>query len=118
MLSIFPSKDKSTIAIEFAGKATKEDAQNLDRYVQNNFEENEKFNFLAIMHDIDGMTAKGIVNGVKFDVKRWKQFNKFAVISDKKWIEELAEAGTHLPGIKARHFNKGQENEAWDWIKK
>ncbi|PLT32087.1 STAS/SEC14 domain-containing protein [Bacillus sp. V5-8f] len=71
-----------TIAIEFDGKATKEDAMILDNYVRSNFQENEKFNILAIMHGLDGMTVRGIVDGVKFDAKRWMQFNKFAVISD------------------------------------
>lgn len=88
----------------------------MDDYVQSNLQDNQKFNILAVMDGVDGMTPKGIVDGLKFDAKRWKQFNKFAVISDKKWIGALTELGSYLPGIKAKYFEKNEVEEAWEWV--
>ncbi|HAQ06604.1 MAG TPA: STAS/SEC14 domain-containing protein, partial [Bacillus bacterium] len=86
MIEILHSRDPSTIALVFSGKATEQDAEVLDGYVKVSFKEDEKFNILAIMKDVDGSTFKGMIDGVTFDMKRWSQFNKFAVISEKDWI--------------------------------
>ncbi|WP_267897311.1 SpoIIAA family protein [Peribacillus saganii] len=55
---------------------------------------------------------------ISIHAKRWKQFNKFPVISEKEWIGTLAELGNYLPGIKSKHFKKEELEQAWDWITK
>lgn len=117
MLNFLPSRDEYTIAVEFDGKATKEDAQKLDEYAKEQFGEDQKFNILAIMHDVDGTTLKGMTQGIKVDAKNWNQFRKFAVVSEKNWIQWAGELGNYLPGIEAKHFEKNQVEEAWNWIK-
>ncbi|WP_077625045.1 STAS/SEC14 domain-containing protein [Sediminibacillus massiliensis] len=117
MLSFLPSQDDHTIAVEFEGKATKEDAEKLDLQVNQKFGDKEKFNILAVMHDIEGTTLKGMTEGMKFDTKRWNQFRKFAVVSNKDWLETSAGIGSYLPGVTAEHFKKDQLDEAWQWIK-
>lgn len=117
MLIIIPSRDDNTIAVEFNGQATKEDAEKLDRYVKEKFPGNLKFNVLAIMHDVDGSSFRGAVQGMKFDAKRWSQFQKFAVVTDKKWIQTVAAIGNYLPSIEAKQFDKDQIEQAWQWIK-
>ncbi|PLT28445.1 STAS/SEC14 domain-containing protein [Peribacillus deserti] len=118
MLTFLQSKDEFTIAVEFDGKATEEDAKKLDQFVEQRYSEQTHFNILAVMHGVEGSTLRGLVHGLKFDAKRWKQFNKFAVISEKNWLKNAAELGNILPGIKSEHFNKNQIEEAWDWVMK
>ncbi|MFT9849960.1 SpoIIAA family protein [Aneurinibacillus sp. REN35] len=116
MLLIHPSREESTVVVEFSGTATQDDAQRLDRHVKERFSEDEAFNILAIIQDIDGSTVKGMTSGIKFDAKRWKQFNKIAVVSEKKWLDTLTELSSYLPGIDSRHFEKDQLDEAWNWL--
>lgn len=115
MITFLPSKSTSSIAVEFTGRATKEDAVLLDERVAQSFN-GDKFNVLAIVHDIDGMTWKGIIDGVQFDAKHWSQFQKFAIVSDEKWIGTAANLGHYLPGIKAKQFNSNEVEEAWEWL--
>jgi hypothetical protein len=117
MLTFIPSRDESTIAVEFSGTATKEDAEKLEQYVRERFGENQEFNIFAKMHDVDGTTLMGMAYGMKFDAKRWSQFRKFAVVTDLKWLEAVTELGRFLPGLEARHFDKGEEEAAWVWLK-
>ncbi|PLR95726.1 STAS/SEC14 domain-containing protein [Bacillus sp. T33-2] len=117
MITFRPSRDLSTIALEFEGNATKQDAEKLDDYVKTSFTEDQKFNILAVIHDVDGSTLRGVVDGVKFDAKRWRQFNKFAVVSELDWLAAMTMLGNYLPGIEAKHFGQDQIEEAWDWIK-
>ncbi|MGP4079086.1 STAS/SEC14 domain-containing protein [Pseudalkalibacillus sp. R45] len=117
MFEILPSQDPKTIALEVHGKAGEEDVNKLDQYVEANFGNDEDFNVLAIFGELDGTTFKGLVEGMKFDTKRWDQFNKFAVVSEKSSIEKFTKLGDHLPGITSKHFDKDEEVEAWKWIK-
>ncbi|PLR79575.1 STAS/SEC14 domain-containing protein [Bacillus canaveralius] len=116
MITTLPSDNPSTSTLEFDGKSTKEDAEKLDNYVKTHFADNQEFNILAIIHDIDGSTLKGVVAGVEFDAKRWRQFNKFAVVNEKNWLAALTMLGNYLPGIEAKHFDKHQLEEARRWI--
>ncbi|MCG3418541.1 STAS/SEC14 domain-containing protein [Oceanobacillus jordanicus] len=108
MITFLPSKSTSSIAVEFTGRATKEDAALLDERVAQSFN--------GDVHDIDGMTWKGIIDGVQFDAKHWSQFQKFAIVSDEKWIGTAANLGHYLPGIKAKQFNSNEVEEAWEWL--
>ncbi|WP_093210279.1 STAS/SEC14 domain-containing protein [Sediminibacillus albus] len=116
MLSFLPSQDEKTIAVQFTGEAVKEDAERLEKHVQEYFPQGGSFNVLAIMHDVEGSTLKGMVKGMKFDAKHWEQFNKFAVVSDKKSIKSFADIGRYLPGITVKQFDKDGLARAWDWL--
>ncbi|MFC2947011.1 SpoIIAA family protein [Virgibacillus sediminis] len=118
MFRILPSRDPSTICVEVEGKATGEDAEKMDQHVKETFGENEPFNILAIIKHIEGTTLQGLMKGPKVDAKRWDQFRKFAVVSEKKWIETSVKIGDILPGVTTKHFGKNELEEAWDWIKR
>ena len=116
MIDFIPSRDETTIAVEFSGKATKEDAELLDKTAQEKFGKEEKFNIYAVMQNVDGTSLKGMIDGMKVDAKRWKQYNKIAVISDKDWIQKAGGLGDYLPGIEVEHFEKNESEAAWEWL--
>lgn len=118
MFEIIPSRDSSVIAVEVKGEATGADAKVVDQYAEEHYGQNEKFNVFAVIHELKGMTLEGLLKGMKTDAKRWNQFRKFAVVSDKNWIETSAKAAAVLPGIEVKVFEKNQTDEAWDWLKK
>lgn len=116
MLEILKSRDPSTVALSFEGKAAKEDAERLDEHVKVHFKENEKFNVLAFIKEIEGTSIPGMINGLKVDMKRWNQFNKFAVISENDLVGNIASLANYLPGLRVKYFSENQVEEAWEWI--
>lgn len=116
MLEILKSRDPFTVVISFEGKATKEDAMRMDEHVKVHFKENEMFNVLAFIKEIDGTNIPGLINGLKVDMKRWNQFNKFAIISDQDLVGNLASLANYLPGLRVKYFKEDQVEEAWEWI--
>lgn len=117
MFKFLPSRNPSVIALEIDGKATGEDAQKLGQYVKENFGEHKNFHVFAIIQGLDGATWKGLIEGPKFDAKHWNQFKKFAIVSEKKWVESAVKVGDYLPGVTTAHFDKDQVDKAWDWLK-
>ena len=49
-------------------------------------------------------------------MKRWNQFNKFAIISDQDLVGNLASLANYLPGLRVKYFKEDQVEEAWEWI--
>ncbi len=116
MLTFLPSKDPSTIAVEMSGKSTEEDARKLDKFIKENLLDGKEFNLLAVVDNVDGASLKGLAQGIKFDTKRINQFNKIAIVADKSWSTMIATLSNFVPGIKAKHFETGKLDEAWNWI--
>ncbi|QFK72015.1 STAS/SEC14 domain-containing protein [Pradoshia sp. D12] len=116
MLTFLPSKDPSTIAVEMYGKSTEEDARKLDNFVKENLLDGKEFNLLAVIENVDGASLKGLAEGIKFDTKRMNQFNKIAIVADQSWSNMIATLSNLVPGIKAKHFDSDQLDDAWNWI--
>lgn len=117
MLTLVPSKDMETIALEFHGKATEEELEKLDKVIQEKFDDKGKFNIYLIVHYFDGASFQSMLEGMKMDVKRWSQYHKMAIISEERWLKPMAEFSNLLPGIKAEHFKMDEMEKAWEWIK-
>ncbi|TWT02504.1 STAS/SEC14 domain-containing protein [Planomicrobium sp. CPCC 101079] len=117
MLTLVPSKDTRTIAVEVNGKVKKEDMEKLDKVIQEKFAEDGEFNVYAVIYDFDGASFKAAAEEVKIDVKRWSQYAKMVVVSDSKGLKGLTDASGYLPSVKTKHFPLNEMEEAWEWIK-
>lgn len=116
MLTLVPSKDMKTIAVEIEGQVSKDELLKLDKVIQEKFAEKGEFNLYAILYHFEGASFKALVEELKIDAKRWEQYNKLAVISEDAKIEKFVEAGDVLPSIKTKHFDINQMEAAWEWI--
>ncbi|ANU09128.1 hypothetical protein A1A1_00490 [Planococcus antarcticus DSM 14505] len=116
MLSFVPSKDTETIAIEFEGTATREDAAKIDKIIQDKFADKGKFNIYAIINDVQDSTFTGFGESMQVNMEAWNQFHKFAVISSTHLTDQLAEMEKLLPKLKVKHFEMDEMNKAWEWI--
>ncbi|GGF29027.1 hypothetical protein GCM10010954_30180 [Halobacillus andaensis] len=117
MFTILPSQDPSTIVVEVKGEATGRDALHLDEYIETQFKDEDRFNVIAYIKEMNGITQQGLLKGMKVDAKRWKQFDKFAIISHKDWITASAKVGKYLPGIQVEVFEDKEQEKAWKWMK-
>ncbi|WP_394120993.1 STAS/SEC14 domain-containing protein [Planococcus donghaensis] len=116
MLSFVPSKDTETIAIEFEGTATREDALKIDKIIQEKFEDKGKFNIYAVINGVEDAVFTGLGESMQVNMDAWNQFHKFAVISSTHLKEQLAEMESLLPKLEVKHFQMDEMNEAWEWI--
>lgn len=116
MLSFVPSKDTETIAIEFEGAATKEDALKINKIIQEKFADKGKFNIYAVINEVEGTAFTGFEDSLQVNMDAWNQFHKFAVISSTHMMDQVAEMENLLPKLEVKHFQMDEMNEAWEWI--
>lgn len=117
MLTFIPSQDSQTIAFEVEGTVTKEDLQELEREIGKRFSKEQPFNAYAVIGQVKMPTVNALIEEGKIDLKRWSQYNKLAVVSEKNWLGPIINLGDFLPGIEAKHFKAKEAEQAWDWIR-
>ena len=105
-----------TVAVQFSGKATQNDADKLERYVAEHYGSSQKFNILAIIRDVEGTNLMGMVSGLKFDAKRLNQINKIAAVSNLQWVQSMASLGNMLPTLELKAFSEKDLEKAWAWV--
>ncbi|MFA1819400.1 STAS/SEC14 domain-containing protein [Virgibacillus oceani] len=118
MIKILPSRNPETVHVEINGKLTSEDAEKVDVHVEDLYGDDGQFNILAVFKELDGTTLQSLLKGMKVDMKRWNQMNKFAVVSEKDWVENASKTGKILPGITVAYFEMDEVEKAWKWLEK
>lgn len=79
---------------------------------------NDKINLLAIYKNFDGFVSfKAFIEGIKLDFAAIGNIDKYAIITDKKWVKTLAEVESKiLPGITMKGFSQDEADKAFDWL--
>jgi hypothetical protein len=78
-----------------------------------------KINLMAILKEVDGFDSfKAFTEGLKVDFAAIGNIEKYAIVTDKKWIQKLAEIESIIvPGITIKGFSLHDEEEALSWLK-
>lgn len=116
MLSIVPSKDIETIAIEVEGRASKADIEKLDHVIRDKVSEKGHFNMYAIIYKVEDSTLFDAADSAEIDRQSWSQARKFAVISEKDWTSAASGWQGFAEGLETRHFKLDEMNDAWEWM--
>lgn len=117
MLTIKPAQFEDIIEIEVNGKVSKNDIEGFEAYVESRMADGRNLNLLMELHNLDGYTVKGLMEGFKFDMKHWNEFHKIAVISEKQWLEFSTKLSSLLPKMTMKHFKSGEKDAAIEWLR-
>ncbi len=79
----------------------------------------EKVNLLAVFKNFDGFDSfKTFLKSIKVDFESISQVNKYAVVSDKKWIERILSLEDKIfQSVDLKYFPLEKETEAIKWLK-
>jgi len=106
------------LGIVMTGEITKEDYDRLNPILEEYESKHKTFKFYAEMIDFEWASAKAMWEDLKTGVKHLGNITSAAVVTDKKWVEELTKAATILPNLKTKGFETEDREKAMEWIKK
>lgn len=115
MISIKTNESENIIEVEVNEKITARDIEEFENYFNQKKENHDQINLLMVVNEM-GYSLQGLVKDFKFDTNHWKEFNKVAVLSDKKWIELGAKMVEYLPKVEIEHFNPDEKDKAINWL--
>lgn len=115
MVNFTPHYDESIIEVKIDGKVTKQDIEKLETHYKETKTVDEKVSLLLEVQSIN-YSMDGLLEDMKFDMKHWNDFDKIAVVSDKKSIELGSKLPNMLPNLEVEHFSLSEKNQAMNWL--
>ena len=117
MIQILEQTPDNIIATKATGKLTEADYNKLLPLLNNKIEQYRKIRWYFEMADFDGWELKAFWEDVKFDTKHANDFDKVAMVGEKKWEEWMTDLMKPFTSAEVKYFDSSQKEEAMQWIK-
>jgi len=104
------------IEIHVEGKLSKEDYDQFVPQVEGLIQQHGKLRLLVDLHDFHGWEASALWEDIKFDVKHFRDFDKLAIVGEKRWERGMAAFCKPFTTATVRYFNRDEAQRAHEWI--
>lgn len=118
MLQILEQTQDNIIATKATAKLTQRDYEKILPLLNDKLNKYPKIRWYFEMEDFEGWEAKAFWEDVKFDSKHANDFDKVAMVGEKKWEEWMTDLMQPFTAAEVKYFNTSQKEEAIKWIKK
>jgi len=108
---------KSVIGFRIKEKIEVEDLNTMVELIEEKLEQQDKLRIYAEINNWAGMSVLAFVKDLRLSLKHFQAFEKEAIISDSKWLKNLAKITNSLfSSIEVKHFDLEDKDQAWDFI--
>ncbi|BAO56047.1 SpoIIAA family protein [Nonlabens marinus] len=78
----------------------------------------EKINLIIVLHSFPALeNLKTFMKGIQVDLKAIGKVGKYAIVTDKKWIDKLSGVADFItPGMKIKTYKINELNDARKWV--
>lgn len=116
-IKLIPHKPDHIIGLEIDGWIEAEDIDRVVELIEKRLNTGEKLRIYAEVNNWSGMSLGAFIKDFKFGLQHFKDFEKEAVVSDRRWLEGLAAVGNTLfSSIEVKHFTLEERDQALEWI--
>ena len=117
-VKLITDKPDRIIGLEIDGWIDAEDIDRITKLVEPRIDAGEKLRIYAEVKSWTGMSLGAFIKDLKFSLQHLNDFEKEAIVSDRKWLEGLAKLGNTLfSGIEVKHFTPDQSDRALEWVR-
>ena len=103
------------LSMKATGKLTHEDYQTITPIIDSALDgvKNPKVNVFLDGSELEGWELRAAWDDLKLGLKHGGEFNKIAILSDKKWQEYASKIGSWFISGEVKHFEIESEALAW-----
>ena len=113
MLQILEQTENNIIATK-----AEVDYKKLLPLLKNALDKHSKIRWYFEMVDFEGWELKAFWEDVKFDTKHANDFDKVAMVGEKKWEEKMSDLMGFFSSGEVKYFDISEKETAFKWIKK
>ncbi len=119
MITLIPIENgNNVVGFKIDGKIETRDIKWLESVVEEQLKLYDKLRVYVELESLDGISFETFLEDLKFAFRHFNDFEKKAVVCDKKWMNQLADAINPLfPQIEVKCFSKSEQEQALEWIK-
>lgn len=116
MIQILEQTEGNIIATKATAKLTQRDYEKILPVLNDKLNKYPKIRWYFEMEDFEGWELKAFWEDVKFDAKHAADFDKVAMVGEKKWEEWMADLMKPFTAAEVKYFDAVQREEAIKWI--
>ena len=117
MFELLPKSRETTIGFKISGEITAADYDTLLPKLDEAIEKHGKINRLIVGEDFDFEGWEAAKKDFQFGTHQYRQVEKAAFISDKKWMERMVKImDPFTRRVEEETFEPDQIEEAWAWV--
>jgi len=117
MITPLPQSDGHLMGFELTGKLHDEDYKNFVPLLEAAIQKHGKVRLLAKFHDFHGWDPHALWDDIRFDLKHHGDFEKIALVGDKKWEKWMAAICKPFTSAHIQYFAADAVDQAWEWLK-
>lgn len=117
MFQFIPVHENNIFAVRVSGKLNHEDYQTFLPELEDLITENEKISLLIEFDEFNGMDLAAIKDDFNFGRKHNNDFEKLAVVGDKKWLKWMTLLSSPFLKGEIKYFERPDLQRAWDWLR-
>ncbi|MCC0177772.1 STAS/SEC14 domain-containing protein [Waterburya agarophytonicola K14] len=116
-VKLITHKPDHIIALEIDGWIDAEDIDRITKLIEPRIDAGEKLRIYAEVSSWSGMSLGAFIKDLKFSLQHLNNFEKEAIVSDRKWLEALAAlSNTLFSSIEVKHFTPDEKDKALEWV--
>jgi len=116
MFEILPESKGRRIYVKAEGRLTDADYKALVPRLETAIRENGPIRLLVDMVEFEGWSPLAAWDDLLFGLRHWNDFERMALIGDKRWEEAVAKAMDALTKGEVRRFPAAERGTAHAWI--
>ncbi|MEB3280083.1 MAG: STAS/SEC14 domain-containing protein [Lyngbya sp.] len=118
MLELIPTGSDRVIGLHIKGKIETADFDKVIQEIEEKLKLHPKLRIYAEIESLEGMSPEALWKDLKFTFQHLGDFEREAVVSDKRWLEKWSNFSNKLlSSIEVKHFHFDQKQQALDWVK-
>ncbi len=117
MFQFIPVHEDNIYAVRVSGKIHHEDYQKFLPELEDLIKENEKISLLIEFDDFNGIDLSAIKDDFNFGRKHNNDFEKLAIVGDKKWMKWMTLLSNPFVEGTIKYFERPDLQTAWDWLR-
>ena len=116
-IELIPHSFKNVIGFRITEKIETEDLNKIVELIEEKLKQQDKLRIYAEVEDWTGMSLAAFVKDLKFSLQHFRDFEKEAIVSNSKWLKNLANITNSLfSSIEVKHFDSEDKELAWNFI--
>lgn len=116
-VQLITHRPDNIIGLDIDGWIDAEDIDRITKLIEPRLKQGERLRIYAEVNNWSGMSLGAFVKDLRFSLKHLQDFDKEAIVSDRKWLQALtAVSNTLFSGIEVKHFTLDEKEQALEWI--
>ena len=117
MIQTIETGYRKVVGVMLSGKLHDEDYKQVWPTMESLLTAEGKVRLFVQLEDFQGWDLHAAWDEFKFNLKHWADFERIAMVGDRKWEKWMASFCKTFMKTEVRYFDSPEIDAAWDWLR-